>query len=102
MDNDRLDEKARQVFSLAGPPVDTDSFCEAVLAREAGNGGKSGSRLRAKSRRRKVWRRVASCDSSDRGGDCRNSWGSPLSQSCGSGVLWIRLSKRRHAIRLPS
>lgn len=59
MDKDRLDEKARQAFGLAGPSVDPDSFCQTTLAQEAVNAGKSGNRLRARSRRRKVAWRIA-------------------------------------------
>ena len=59
MDEDRLDEKARQAFHLAGPPVDADSFCQSVLAQETDNAGKASSRLRASNRRRKVAWRIA-------------------------------------------
>jgi hypothetical protein len=59
MDEDRLDEKARQAFHLAGPPVDADSFCQSVLAQETDNAGTPSSRLCAKSRKRKVYWRIA-------------------------------------------
>jgi hypothetical protein len=45
MDEDRSDEKARQAFRRAAPPVDTDSFCQAVLARgSAGGAGRDPAR----------------------------------------------------------
>lgn len=36
MDTDRYDQQARRTFLAAAPHVDTDWFCQAVLARQAG------------------------------------------------------------------
>jgi hypothetical protein len=57
MDANDFEERAREAFRLAAPPVDTDSFCRATLAREAGRAQKTSHLLRSGDRRlRLAWK----------------------------------------------
>jgi hypothetical protein len=59
MDTDRYDQQARRTFLAAAPHVDTDWFCQAVLARQAGLNKEAVRRKGAEVRRPRLGWKIA-------------------------------------------